>query len=317
MVWGVVFSFIEGRRFTEMISFGLCFSLIIASGILKTIYFVVNEIFPVSEFWMPFEMGLVFLPLFCFFVWMLSVIPEPTDEDKRLRTVRVPMTNADKRLVIRNYGFGLACLVIVYALLTMLRDFRDNFSVEIWSEIYPGWNDTVFSKTEILIGIIVLLVIGCLSFIRNNIKGFWVTYLVMITGILITGGSTILFHLHLLHPFFWMLMIGMGMFLAYTPVQVVVFERMFGLFKIKGNAGFFVYICDSVGYLGSIGLLLYKEFFMKNISWAKTMIRFSYLLAILGTVLLISSVVFFNKRYGIKGPVSKYLPGLPEVKEAS
>lgn len=38
MVWGVVFSFLEGRRATEIISFGLSISLIVASGILKTIY---------------------------------------------------------------------------------------------------------------------------------------------------------------------------------------------------------------------------------------------------------------------------------------
>lgn len=314
MVWGVVFSFLEGRKFTEILSFGLCVSVIIASGILKTIYMHVHTLFPVSEFWMPFVVGLIFLPLFCLFVWMLSVIPVPTEEDKRLRADRVPMTNKDKTRVIREYWFGLLCLVIVYALLTMLRDFRDNFSVEIWSEIDPHWNDAVFSQTEIAIGVIVLLVIGAIAAIRNNIKGFWVTYTVMITGILISGAGTLLFQLHLLHPFYWMLIIGMGMFLAYIPVQVVVFERMFGMFKIRGNAGFFVYICDSTGYLGSVGLLLYKEFFMRSVSWANTMIKFSYLLTILGTLLLISSVAFFNKKNGIREPISKCLPDTAEGK---
>lgn len=320
MVWGVVFSFLEGRKFTEILSFGLCVSVIIASGILKTIYLGVQRIFPVSEFWMPFLVGLIFLPLFCLFVWMLSMIPAPSDEDKRLRVNRVPMTNKDKMQVIREYWFGLLCLVIVYAMLTMLRDFRDNFSVEIWTEIDPHWNDAVFSQTEIVIGIIVLAVVGSIATIRNNIRGFWVTYSVMIIGIAISGIGTLLFHLHMLHPFYWMLILGMGMFLAYIPVQVVVFERMFGMFKVRGNAGFFVYICDSIGYMGSVGLLLYKEFFMRSTSWANTMINFSYGLTVLGTILLISSVAFFNRKYSLKGPVSKYLPDIskeelsPEVK---
>ncbi len=305
MVWGIVFSFLEGRRLTEMLSFGLCFSLIVASGVLKTIYFEVQAVFPVSEFWMPFVIGLIFLPVFCFFVWMLSVIPAPSEEDKRLRTERVPMGREDKKQVIRQYGFGLACIVLTYALLTMLRDFRDNFSIEIWTEIDKGFSDTVFSQTEIIIGVVVLAIISSLSLITNNVKGFRVTYLVMIIGVLITGVSTLLFHLHILSPFFWMLFIGMGMFLAYTPVQVVLFERMFAVFKTKGNAGFFMYMCDSIGYLGSVGLLLYKEFFMHNISWANVMIKFSYLLTGISVILLVLSVLFFNRKLDIKKPVAK------------
>ena len=305
MIWGIIFSYLEGRRFTEMISFGLCFSVIIASGILKTIYFEVQAIIPVSEFWMPFIIGLIFLPVFFLFVWMLSVIPAPSEEDKRLRTERLPMTREDKKQVIRQYWFGLFCLVATYAMLTMLRDFRDNFSVEIWTEMDKGFSKTVFSQTEIIIGLIVLMVIGSLSLIRNNIKGFRTTYLVMIIGILITGVSTLLFNFNLLSPFYWMLMIGMGLFLAYTPVQVVVFERMFGMFKIKGNAGFFVYICDSIGYMGSVGLLLYKEFFMADVSWTMVMMKFSYLLTTVSIVLLIASLIFFNTKLGIKGLVAK------------
>ncbi|WP_419698630.1 DUF5690 family protein [Mucilaginibacter sp. NFX135] len=31
---------------------------------------------------------------------------------------------------------------------------------------------------------------------------------------------------------------------------------MIAMFKLKANAGFFVYICESFSYLGSVGLLL-------------------------------------------------------------
>ena len=313
MVWGIVFSFLEGRRLTEMISFGLCFSLTVASGVLKTIYFAVHSVLPLSEFWMPFAIGLIFLPVFCFFVWMLSVIPAPSEEDKLLRTERVPMTNEDKKQVIRQYGFGLVCIVITYAMLATLRDFRDNFSVEIWTEIDKGFSDAVFSQTELIIGVIVLTIIGSISLIRNNLKGFRVTYLVMAAGILMSAVSTFLFQLHMLSPFYWMLLIGVGMFLAYTPVQVVLFERMFGIFKIKGNAGFFIYICDSIGYLGSVGLLLYKEFFMVNTSWATVMMKFSYLLASVSMILLAASIIFFNRKLGEGKSASKKLEKLKSV----
>lgn len=308
MIWGIIFSYLEGRRFTEMLAMGMSISLIVSSGIIKTIYFLVHEYFPsISEFWMPGVMGLLFFPPFLMFVWMLSVIPEPTETDKLLRVERLPMTSADKSLALKEYGLPLISIGIVYTMLTTMRDFRDNFSVEIWNEITPHWDITVFSFTEAITGIIVLIAIGCLSLIRNNIKGFWGTQYLIALGLLISGGSTLFFHLHLLSPFWWMLLVGMGLFLAYTPIQVVLFERMIALFKIKANAGFFVYICDSAGYLGSVGLLLYKEFFMRDLSWAKVLMQFSYLLTIICMALLILSALFFNKRLGVKGPIAGIL----------
>lgn len=308
MVWGIIFSYLEGRRFTEMLAMGMSISLIVSSGIIKTIYFMVHEWFPfISEFWLPGVIGLLFLPLFLFFVWMLSVIPEPTEADKLLRVERLPMTKEDKHIALKEYGIPIFCIGLVYTLLTTMRDFRDNFSVEIWNEIAPHWNKTVFSLTEAISGIIVLIAIGCLSLVRNNIKGFWGTQYLIALGLLLSGGSTLLFHLHLLSPFWWMLLVGLGLFLAYTPVQVVLFERMIALFKIKANAGFFVYMCDSAGYLGSVGLLLYKEFFRRDLSWAKMLMQFSYLLTAISMVLLIVSALFFNRKIGVKGPITGIL----------
>jgi MFS family permease len=306
MVWGIVFSYLEGRRFTEVLSMGLCISLIVSSGFLKTIYFAVHGWFPaVSEFWMPAFIGLLFLPLFLFFVWMLSAMPKPTENDKLLRVERLPMTPADKRFVLKKYGWGILCILLLYTMLATMRDFRDNFSVEIWNDIGPSWNKSVFSETESITGMIVLISIACLSIIRSNLKGFWATLWLMSSGLILCGMSTFLFHIHYLSPFWWMSFVGMGMFLAYTPVQVALFERMIALFRIRANAGFFVYLCDSIGYLGSVLLLLYKEFFMRNLSWAKTLMWFSYLLTGVGLLLLILSALFFARKSGSKRTVAE------------
>lgn len=306
MVWGIIFSYLEGRRFTEVLATGLSISLIVSSGCLKTVYFAVHGWFPaVTEFWLPCVIGFIFLPFFLFFTWMLSVIPEPTETDRMLRAERLPMTNTDKRNVLQEYGWGILCFVLMYTLLTTMRDFRDNFSVEIWNEIQPHWDKTVFSQTEMISGVVVLLFVGCLSLIRNNIKGFWGTQWLIILGIVVCGSSTLLFELHKLTPFWWMLLVGMGLFLAYIPIQVAVFERMIALFKMKANAGFFVYLCDSIGYLGSVALLLYKEFFMKDASWSKVLMRFSYLVTLISIVLLVLITLFFNRKLGVKTPDEK------------
>lgn len=308
MVWGIVFSYLEGRRFTETLAMGLSISLIFSSGMIKTIYFTIHEWLPlVSEFWMPALMGLLFLPLFLTFVWMLSVIPEPTESDKLLRVERLPMNKEDKRTVMAEFGFAIFGIGLIYMMLTTMRDFRDNFSVEIWNEIDSDWDKGVLSLTESISGIIVLIAIGSLSMIRNNIRGFWATQYLIALGLLLSGASTMFFQMHLISPFWWMLLVGMGMFLAYTPIQVVLFDRMIALFKIKANAGFFVYICDSAGYLGSVLLLLYKEFFMRDLSWCKVLIRFSYTLTVVCLILMVMVSIFFNRKIGIKGPITGVL----------
>ena len=120
------------------------------------------------------------------------------------------------------------------------------------------------------------------------------TNLIILGGLLVSGLATLLFSVNIIDGFYWMLFLGIGMFLAYTAIQTVVFERMIAVFQIKANAGFFVYLCDSIGYLGSAGLLLYKEFFMKEISWSKVLIQFSLIQTALGLMLLVFTNIFFH-----------------------
>ena len=296
MIWGIVFSYLEGRKFTEVLAIGLSISLIVSSGMLKTIYFDVHEWFPaVSEFWMPFLMGMFFLSLFLLFVWMLSVIPAPSQEDIIARAPRLPMTNTDKKNVFRKYGWGLLCFIILYTFLATLRDFRDNFTVEIWSEIDPGWDKNVFTQTEAITSVIVLAVIGSLSVIKNNFRGFWVVNGITGTGSMITALATFLFQRHILSPCWWLLLVGTGPFSAYMPMQIALFERLIAHFRITANAGFFVYLCDSIGYMGSVLLLLYKEFFMEKMSWSLVLMKFTYLQAAISLVLLAGACVFFYR----------------------
>jgi hypothetical protein len=93
-----------------------------------------------------------------------------------------------------------------------------------------------------------------------------------------------------------MLFLGTGLFLAYIPMQIALFERMIATFRIKSNAGFFVYICDSIGYLGSVILLLYKEFFSKSLHWSAVMIKFSYLTTFISIALMLAAFIFFYRK---------------------
>src|ERR1700689_365097 len=72
MIWGLVFSYMEGRRTTEILGAVLCASFIVSSGAVKSVGMLVMQLAHVPVFWMPAAAGLVFVPLLLLSVWGLS-----------------------------------------------------------------------------------------------------------------------------------------------------------------------------------------------------------------------------------------------------
>ena len=296
MVWGIIFSFLEGRRITEFISVGLSINLVMGSGILKTFYLIIKDLTQILEFWLPATIGLMFLPIFLFFVWMLSKIPAPTTEDLEIRNKRNPLTNPEKKVLLSEFSIGFWAVVFIYMMLTTIRDFRDNFSVEIWKSLHVGFNKNTFAQSEMLIGFFVLILLVSVGFIKENKRAFAYIQLLILYGILACGFSTWLFQEEKIAAYTWMILLGISFFLPYLLIQTLYFERFIAVFKLNANAGFFVYICDSMGYLGSVLLMLYREFFMKQVSWANVLISVSYLICVLSLILWVISVWFFNRK---------------------
>lgn len=300
MVWGVIFSFLEGRRITEFITIGLSINLVMGSGILKTIYLTIRDLIHISEFWMPASIGLIFLPIFLFFVWMLSKIPAPTLQDLQTRNKRQPMTKSEKNSLLQEFSVGFWVIVLIYVMLTMIRDFRDNFSVEIWQGLQVKYDKNTFAQSEMLIGFFVLILLASVGFIKENDKAFGYIQILILLGILACGLSTWLFQQRLIGAYNWMVLLGISFFLPYLLVQTLYFERFIAVFKLSANAGFFVYICDSMGYLGSVLLMIYREFFMKELSWLNVLINLSYGIFIFSLVLWGISVWFFSRKQSTK-----------------
>jgi len=92
MVWGLVFSYIEGRRTTEFMGSVLAISFIFSSGFVKSIgKWLMNDMH-VDQFWMPVATGAIFVIPLLFFVFLLEQIPAPSQDDIEHRTERLPMT---------------------------------------------------------------------------------------------------------------------------------------------------------------------------------------------------------------------------------
>jgi hypothetical protein len=87
---------------------------------------------------------------------------------------------------------------------------------------------------------------------------------------------------------------GLGLFTAYVTLYGILFERFIALFKCYGNVGFLIFLADSSGYLGTVGILLYKNFWEADLSWLDFFISASYAISIGIMVLVIFSYIYFR-----------------------
>jgi hypothetical protein len=253
---------------------------------------------------MPFVTGLVFLPLLLVALKMLSLIPPPTEEDEELRTARKPMDAASRKEFVRRFAPGLLALTVFYMALTAYRDFRDNFAREIWDAVGYAGEALVFTKSEAPIAVIVLVVLALVMLIKDNRKATTVIHGILVVGSLMIGGATALFEMQVISPLTWMITVGLGLYLGYVPFGCVLFDRIIAETRFVGTAGFMIYVTDAFGYLGSVTLLLYKNFGQPDLSWLEFFIGFSYFTSISCAVGFLASLLYFHwKTAPEQGPV--------------
>ncbi|MCF3108659.1 DUF5690 family protein [Niabella sp. CC-SYL272] len=296
MVFGIVFSYIEGRKNTELLAAALSATFIFSTGLVKTVGLLLMERFHLSEYEMPFWTGLLFFPLFLVSVVILNQIKSPDETDKKQRTQRVPMYGKDRRRFLLQNGWGYLGLVAIYILLTIIRDLRDNFIVEFWSEQGMAGTPQVVTLTEIPVAVVVLMVAAAGIWVRNNNKAFGIGMTLVAAGAVLVLLSTYLFYRSMLSPVWWMILSGIGAYLPYILFHCLIFERLVALLQLKGNVGFLFYLADALGYLGSVVILLLKEVVGVKQSWTRFFISVDIQCAV--CILLLAGFVrwYFDRR---------------------
>ncbi|MFY8089746.1 MAG: DUF5690 family protein [Chitinophagaceae bacterium] len=297
MLWGVVFSYVEGRRATDFIGAALATSFIFAAGFVKTVGAWLQNSFAINDFWIPFLTGLVFVLPLILFVFMMEKIAPPNEEDITARNLRTPIDATKRKEIISNYFVGIVLAIFIYGFVTLVRDIRDNFSAEMWKEMGYAAKPSLFSSTEIPITIGLLVIIGALVLIKKSIKAFFIIHLLIIIGFIVAGGASYLYKQEVISGYIFMLLTGLGLYLVYIPFNAVFFERMIASFGIVGNVGFLIYLADSFGYVGSITVLLSKEVFKINTNWTNFFITIVFYLSIVGVFATIAMWLFFRKKY--------------------
>jgi len=246
---------------------------------------------------MPFLTGLFFALPLVVSVFLLDCIPPPTAEDERLRTKRLPMNRMERKAFLHKFYWGIILLVTTYTFLTIFRELRDNFSVEIWKSLGYENDPAIFTLAELPVALFTLLSLALITFVRSNYKAFNLILFIIFAGFLLIIAATLLFSSHVIGGTPWMIIVGIGLYLGYVPFNAFLYERLISSFKYVSNIGFVIYVSDAFGYLGSLGVTFYKNFFSSQILWIDFFSQAGLWLSGLGLVLTTLSFFYFKNKY--------------------
>ena len=298
LMWGILFSYIEGRNSTDILATFLCVSFIYSSGIVKSIgqWLVVSM--GVSEFWMPFIVGAMGFPFLLMASWMLEQIPPPSEADKASRSERVPLDSAGRKELFNQFRVGLIAVFALNVVLTICRDIKDNFLVDIWQSlnVTANSNTGVYAQIETLVSIVILILLAGVVLIKNSKYALKSLHFIIAAGLLLVMGSTYLYTSGQMSAIVWMVLHGVGLYLSYIAFQSVYYERFIAAFQVKGNVGYLIYLADFIGYIGSVTILLLKEFVGFEVQWDVFFIYLSYATCVVGILTMVVAHVYFSRK---------------------
>ena len=299
-MWGVIFSFLEGRRTTDILASIMGVSMALSSGVAKSLgLYALNQLH-VSEFWMPALIGAAAFPLLCFTGWMMTRFPKPTEADIASRSERVTLNGHQRWALFRRFMPLLILLFGANLLLTVQRDIKEDFIVCIIDvDTISSW---AFAQIDSIATFVLLAVFALLATTYNHLK-----VLCMLLMLSTVGMGTLAFlgateGNETIPTTIWLFLQSLCLDIAYLSFQTIFFERFIACFKIKGNVGFFIITIDFVGYLGTLGLLLFKEFCASHIDWTSFYNHMSLYIGVACCFAFIASLVYMihvrNRKQG-------------------
>lgn len=294
-MWGVIFSFIEGRKVTDILASLLGVSMVFSSGVAKSFgLFAMNEM-QIDQFWMPAVIGGFALPLLVFMGYMLKRLPQPTAEDIALRNERVVLDGKGRVALFRKYAPILTLLFIGNFMLLVLRDIKEDFLVNILD--MSNQSSWLFARIDTIVTLIILGIFALFAFFRSNIRALlWLMTLVIAGCLTMTYVS---FHYETLNlkAVTWLFIQSLSLYIAYLTFQTIFFDRFIACFRIKGNVGFFIALIDFIGYLGTVTLLSTKEFLNIELEWFALFNHIAGFVGATCSILFIVASILIHRKY--------------------
>jgi len=294
-MWGVIFSFIEGRKVTDILASLLGVSMVFSSGLAKSLgLFVMNEM-QVGPFWMPAVIGGLALPVLAFTGYMLKRLPQPTAEDIALRNERVVLDGKGRVALFRKYAPILSLLFACNFMLLVLRDIKEDFLVNILD--MSNQSSWLFARIDTIVTLVILGIFALFIFCRSNIKALLSLMVLVITGCLTMTYVSFQYEAFVSRPITWLFIQSLSLYIAYLTFQTIFFDRFIACFRIKGNVGFFIALIDFIGYLGTVSLLSVKELLDIDLEW---FVWFNHIACFVGgicSILFVIAGVLIYRKY--------------------
>lgn len=294
-MWGVIFSFIEGRRVTDILASLLGVSMVISSGMAKSAGLYVMNHLHVSEFWMPALIGAVALPLLLLLGYVLDKLPEPTNEDIAMKSQRETLNGKQRWELFRSFMPFLTMLFVANIAIVMLRDIKEDFLVNIIDvSAFSPW---LFVRIDGVVTMTILIFLGLMVLVKNNLKALSVLFGLIIIGMIVMSVVSFGQGRWQLSPVTWLFIQSLCLYIAYLTFQTIFFDRFIACFKIKGNVGFFIVTTDFLGYTGTVLVLVLKEFCNPDLDWALFYNQFAGYVGIFCSITFVCSFVYLHQRF--------------------
>lgn len=258
MVWSMIFGIVEGRRYTEFLGLGMSVSVIFSSAWVKDAGRLLMDV-GADIFWMPFATGLAFMPLLALSMWMLRHVPPPNKEDILQRVERKPMSRKMRKQFLSKFLLGVIPLVLGYMLLMTYRNVRDDFMIDILKDLGYDSAQIVFGAMENWVGIATIIALASIWFFKKNTYAVWANMAFIVLGALMVGGSTLMVTHKVINPKTFMIINGIGLYIAFVPYQSIFMDRILTILPTVATASFLIALSDSYGYLTVLVSYLFKD----------------------------------------------------------
>lgn len=266
-MWGVIFSFLEGRRVTDLLASLMGLSIAISSGTAKSLGLFVMNGLHVSEFWMPAFIGAFAFPLLSLLGWAMTRLPHPTKADMELRTERVALDRKGRSAVFKSFMPVLLMLFFANLFITVLQDLKEDFLVKIIDVKAAGLSSWAFAKIDATVTLVILILFAAMSMVKSNVKVLCLLLALVTCGCAVLSSVAFNYEAWNLPVTLWLFLQSLCLYTVYLSFQTLFFERFIACFRIKGNVGFFIITLDFIGYMGTVLVLVFKECFNPDVNW--------------------------------------------------
>lgn len=214
-------------------------------------------------------------------------------------------------------GLALGCMWGVIFSFIEGRRMTDLLASLLGISMVISW---IFAQLDGMVTMIILVVFGLLILIRNNRKALLLLLGMVICSMMCMSYLSFCYDSLQWNPETWLFFQSLCLYMAYLCFQTIFFDRFIACFRIQGNVGFFIVLIDFVGYLGTVIVLIIKEFFNPDIDWSVFYNRLAGYVGMSCVILFLGAFIYLcqvrsgrkivQKKEGWLGPLPSSTAGL-------